>query len=269
MITRLRIKGRILFMNNAVLISLLLSTTVMFLICINFFILVYELFWRNSVRNVLSSYIFLGDAFVALMILGLSSMVCCQVRLGTDRYFLRQSQKKGATATDLFYYFRPRRAFEAMAFCVKYRLLKTVWLVVALFPSVICLAILVYICERGVSSLVALVLSFGDAAFFLSGICFYRNVTASFFLAKYHFIAGDCLSFRQMICVSEESMRKRKSILLRLRLSFSGWFLLCFLLLPIGYVWGYYNQTLAAAADEFINSEHQSSLSAIYKTKKI
>ena len=269
MITRLRIKGRILLANNALLISLLLSTTVMFLVCINFFILVYELFWRNSVRNVLSSRLFLVDAFVALTVLGLSLTVCCQVRLGIDRYFLRQSQKKGATATDLFYYFRPRRAFEAICFCVKFRLLKTVWLVVALFPSAMCLAILAYICERGVSSLVAIVLGLGTAAFLLSGICFYRNITASFFLAKYHFIAGDCLSFRQIISASEEGMRKRKTILLRLRLSFSGWFLLCFLLFPVGYVWGYYNQTLAVAADEFINAGHQSSLSAIYKTKKI
>ena len=140
-----------------------------------------------------------------------------------------------------------------MSFCIKLRLLKAVWLAVALFPFAVCLILLLYAAGGGVSYLVALVLSFGTVAFLLSGIVFYRCVSASFFLAKYHFISGDCLTFRQMISASQESMKKRKRMLLRLRLSFAGWFLLCAFVAPLGYVWGYYNQTLAVAAGEFID----------------
>lgn len=252
MVTRLRLKGRMLLIDNAVLISLLLGTTLMFLVCANFFVLLYELLWRGHVETVLTSYVSFADLLVALVIFILSYTVCCQVKLGTDRYFFRQSRKKGASPKDLFYYFNPRRAFGALLFCVKLRFIRTLWLIVAAFPSAMCLLILLNIAEKGVSALVALALAVGTILFIFSGLCFYRNVTASLFLAKYHFIAGDCISFRQMICASEESMRQRKGTLLRLKLSFVGWFLLCLLILPVGYVWGYYNQTLAVAAGEFI-----------------
>lgn len=254
MVTRLRLKGRILLMDNVILISLLLGTTLMLILCINFFILVYELFLRSRVEALLTSYIFVADAFVALTVLAVSRVILRQVRLGTDRYFFRRSQKKGPSATDIFYYFSPRRAIGAIGFCVRLRLLKLLWLAVAFFPFSICLILLLYAAKGGVSSLVALVLAAGTVAFLLSGIYFYRNITASLFLARYHFISGDCLSFRQMISASQENMKNRRATLLKLKASFIGWFLLCLLIFPVGYVWGYYNQTLAVAANEFIDS---------------
>lgn len=253
MTTRLRLKGRILLMDNVILISLLLATTLMLILCTNFFILVYELFLRNRVENLLFSYTPFADIFISLIILAISYTVYWQVRLGTDRYFFRRSQKKGASVSDIFYYFRPCRVMQAVSFCIKMRLLKLLWLCVALFPFVICLLLLIFAAERGVSSLVAFVLAAGSIAFALSGLYFYRGISASLFLAKYHFISGDCLSFRQLVSASQENMKKRKSTLLKLKASFTGWFLLCLLILPVGYVWGYYNQTLAVAAGEFID----------------
>lgn len=252
MVTRLRLKGRILLTDNVILITLLLSTVLMLLFCVNFFVPIYELFLRSRAEAVLSSYISLVDIGVAFVLFGISCVICLQLRLGTDRYFLRQSQKRGSSVADLFYYLRPRRAASAIAFSLRLGLIRALWLAVAAFPCGICLFLLLSASYRGVSYLVAIVLSAGTAAFFLSGLCFYRSMSDSLFLARYHFISGDCLSFRQMISASQEGMKKKKALLLRLRLSFTGWFLLCLLILPAGYVWGYYNQTLAVAAKEFI-----------------
>lgn len=252
MVTRLRLKGRILLTDNVILISLLLSTTVMLLLCINFFVLVYELFLRSHLEAVLSSYISLADMSVAFLLLAISYTVCLQVKLGADRYFLRLSQKKGSSVVDIFYYFSPRRAVSATVFSLRLGLLRLLWLAVAFFPCGICLFLLLSASYGGVSYLVAVVLAAGTLAFLFSGIYFYRNISASLFLARYHFIRGDCLNFRQMISSSQESMKKRKTTLFRLKMSFIGWFLLCLFILPAGYVWGYYKQTLAVAASEFI-----------------
>lgn len=252
MITRLRLKGRMLLIDNVVLISLLVSTTVMLVLCINFFVLVYELFLRNRVEAVISNYVPLADLFVALVLLSLSSAVRWLIKLGADRYFLRLTQKNGGTAQDVFYYFKPAEITQGLVFSMKLKLLYGVWLVISFFPAVLSFMLLSHCVERGVSFLVAVILTLGTVAFLLSGIFFYRNINASLFLVKYHFLAGDCITFRQMISDSQESMKKRKSLLFRLKFSFIGWFLLCVFIFPIGYVWGYYNQTLAVAAGEFM-----------------
>lgn len=252
MVTRLRLKGRILLTDNVILISLLLSTTVMLLFCINFFIPLYELFFRSRAEAVLSSFISLADIVLGLLLFAVSCVICLQIRLGTDRYFLRQSQKKGSSVADIFYYFHPRRAVGAIVFSLRLGLIRTVWLAVAAFPCTLCLYLLLSASYGGVSYLVAVVLAAGAAAFLLIGLYFYRSISDSLFLAKYHFISGDCLSFRQMISASQEGMKNRKMLLLRLRLSFVGWFLLSIFIIPAGYVWGYYSQTLAVAAKEFI-----------------
>ena len=253
MITRLRLKGRMLLVDNVILISLLLSTAIMLLLCINFLILVYELFLRSSLEEAIASYIALADFSVSFLLLGISLVLCIQVRLGADRYFFRRSQEKGERAEDLFYYFSPRKALSAVILYLKLGVLRLLWLAVALFPFALCLFLFISAAENGVSYLVALVLFFGTLAFFLSGIYFYKGITASLFLVKYHFISGDCLSFRQMVSASQESMKNKRSLLLKLRMSFIGWFALCLLIAPAGYVWGYYNQTLAVAAGEFID----------------
>ncbi|MBR5827280.1 MAG: hypothetical protein IKY78_09385 [Clostridia bacterium] len=252
MVTRLRLKGRILLADNVILISLLMSTTAMLLLCINFLVPVYELFMRSRVEAALSSYTPLADIAVGLLLFAISCVICLQIRLGTDRYFLRQSQKKGSSVADIFYYFHPRRAASAIAFSLRLGFIRAVWLAVSVFPCTLCIFLLLSASYGGVSYLVAVVLAAGTVTFLFSGLCFYRSISDSLFLAKYHFISGDCLSFRQMISASQEGMKNKRTLLLRLRLSFTGWLLLSVFILPAGYVWGYYSQTLAVAANEFI-----------------
>ncbi len=252
MTSKLRIKGRILLVSNVGLMSLVLATALMLTVCINFSVLIYELFLREALEHRFSLYMPVTDMIVSLLLLMLSFSVYWQIRLGADRFFLRRSQKKGAAAGDIFYYFHPLRAFGAFSFCVRLGIIKLACFLVSFMPFGFCIGFLIFVSERGVSALVAAVLACGGVAFFFSGAVFYRSITSSLFLARYHFISGDCLSFKHLISSSQENMKNNRKTLLRLKRSFLGWFLLCLLLFPIGYVWSYYNQTLAVAAAEFI-----------------
>ena len=248
MATKLRIKGRMLLIGNTCLLHLILATGVMLILCVNFSVLTYELFLKKSNSR-------LADFSVSLLLLLLSAAVCWLMHLGTVRFFLRRSQGMGESAADLFRYFNPMRSPGALAFGVGLVAIKIFYFALSIIPFGIIFYILVSALHRGVSALVAAFLAVGCVLLFISSVIFYKSITASLFLCKYHYVCGDCISFRQIITSSFQDMEKRKRLLMRLKGSFGGWFFLSLLILPSGYVWSYYNQTLAVAASEFMGYE--------------
>ena len=125
-------------------------------------------------------------------------------------------------------------------------------LLLAVLPSILCLVLLGSLTYDGVSFVVALFLAVGGAVLLVNGIALYRRFSALLFLCDYIFIKGEYVSFRQLLSVSLTVMKKEARRLFRLRRSFYGWFMLCTLIFPVGYVWNYYRQTLAVAAAKFL-----------------
>lgn len=246
MTAKLRIRGRILLVGNIVLMQLVLATGIMLILCTNFIVLTYELFLKKADNTLL-------DFMLSLLFLMLSTSVYWVMRLGTDRFFLRRSQQKGGSAADLFCYFHPVRAVGALFFGAALLAVKLFCFILSFAPSAGMLYLLLFTAQRGVSSLVAVTLAVGTVLLIIIALSFYKRISASLFLAKYHYICGDCISFRQAVASSFIEMKNRKRLLLRLKMSFRGWFMLCLLILPVGYVWSYYNQTMAVAAVEFMD----------------
>ncbi len=250
--SKLRIKGRILILGNVTLLTLTLATTVLLILCANFSVLIYEMVVAQKLSVYFAEYEKLVNFLVALLFLFFTFSVYSRIKLGTDRFFLRRAQKKGASAKDIFYYFHPMRTVGAVTFSLKMLLLKAFFLFLSLFPFTLSAVMLYILLKNDVSALVALSLLCGCVAFLICGIVFYKKMTSSFFLAKYYFIEGKFISFSHLISSSQEDMKKQRKILLRLRSGFIGWFLLCLLIVPIGYVWSYYNQTMAIAGESFM-----------------
>ena len=253
MSSKLRIKGRILIDGYIFLMILILATVIVVTAFSNLCVFVYEMtvsrggfdFGENSkYANFAVSVIFLLFTF----------MLYSQIKLGTDRFFLRRAQKKGSTAADIFYYFHPFRAVGAFSFSLKMLLLKISLLSFMLIPSILCMAVLLYLLESKVSTLVALTLFVGSVVYLSSALIFYRKITSSLFLAKYYYIQGEYISFSHLIASSQNAMSEKCKELAKIRRGFYGWFILCLTLLPIGYVWSYYNQTMAVAGDSFMNN---------------
>lgn len=250
--SKLRIKGRILILGNVTLLTLALATAVLIILSANFSVLIYEMALAEKVRSDFGEYEKLINLGASLLFLLFSFSVYSRIKLGTDRFFLRRAQKKGASAKDIFYYFHPLRAVGAVSFSLKMLFLKAFFLLISLFPFSLSSVMLYLMLKNNVSALVAFSLLCGCMAFLFSGIVFYKNLISSFFLAKYYFIEGKFISFSHLISSSQEDMKKQRKTLRRLKSGFIGWFLLCLLIVPIGYVWSYYNQTMAIAGESFM-----------------
>lgn len=252
--SKLRIKGRILILGNVTLLTLTLVTAVLIILSANFSVLIYEMAVAEKIRINLGEYEKLINFAVSLFVLLFTFSVYSRIKLGTDRFFLRRALKKGASAKDIFYYFHPLRTVGAVSFSLKILFLKLFFLFISLSPFVLSAVTLWYMLKNNVSVLVAVSLLCGCFAFLFSGIIFYKNIMLSFFLAKYYFIEGKFVSFSHLISSSQEDMKNQRKMLRRLKRGFIGWFLLCILIIPIGYVWSYYNQTLAIAGATFMEN---------------
>ncbi len=244
----IRLRGRRLLIGTVPLFSLTLAVGIMLVFSLSLMPLVYKSALLPKLSQ-LSLPSYTGVA-VSAALLFVTAMSYLAVKTGSDRYMLRRAQGVYASATDIFYYFRPSAFFSLFIFKLRIFLLR-LWVYVLLnIPTLLCAFLLRYLVSSRFSFAVSLVLCCGTAAFFLSGLYFYLRLTASLFLAEYYYIKGEYLSFRHLTGSSQNAMKDRSSELMRLRLSFSGWFLSCIFILPVGYVWGYYRQTLAAFADE-------------------
>ena len=248
----LRLKGRRLMIGNTALMTLFFTVGITLITCINMGVLTYEAYLRESLRSFAGTLITVADILLPMLIILLTRLIWLQVRLGADRYYFRLAEEKGGRPSDIFYYFHPLRAAETALFKLKIAFIKLPVLLLAVLPSILCLVLLSSLSYDGVSSLVALFLAVGGAVLLVNGIALYRRFSALLFLCDYIFIKGEYVSFRQLLSVSLSVMKKEARRLFRLRRSFYGWFMLCTLIFPVGYVWNYYRQTLAVAAAKFL-----------------
>ena len=251
MISRIRLNGRALLIGNTTIMTMLLAVGIMLFICINMAVPGYEIYIRDGIGD--KRLTVFADISASLAVILLCRGVWLQIRLGADRYFFRLADNKGARMSDIFYYFHPLRAFSAFFYKALLSAVKLPFLLVALFPPLLCFFIVNRLSYEGVSSLVALTLVVGCMLLSLNSVLFYRRVSGLLFLSDYIFISGEYLSFRQIFTFSVMTMKAHAKTLIRLKRSFYGWLLLCILILPAGYVWSYYRQTLAVAAAKFLD----------------
>ncbi len=255
MISLFRLKGRALQLDNTLIMTLTFFTGLTLLLSVNFLPVLYE-----SFITVLFSFerdLFYGIvnfSFACIFLLTAFGFYS-SVRLGTKRYLLKKAQKKKPSSRDIFFYFTGKKYFSAFFYSLKASAVRLLLFLFCFSPSLICFLTVKHFSHQGVSALVCLSLTVTALCLLLNGGVFYSLIYSSFFLCDYYFVAGLYVSFLHLISCSQRDMRKKSTLLTRLKLSFTGWFLLCALLLPIPYVWGYYNQSLAVAAAEFMKEK--------------
>ncbi len=254
MTSKLRMKGSMLVSGNAGFLTLTLATATVIVLCANLSVVLYEVTLRQQVHKLFGEYENAVNLILSVFIILFCLSVYSSAKLGTDRFLLRRAQKKGGTAGDIFYYFHPLRAVGAFFFTSKMLFVKLLVTALSFFPFLLCCVLIYNLMKNNVSLLVAYFMAGGCLAFLISGIVFYKEITLSFFLAPYYFIEGRYVSFSHLIASSQKDMQSRKKVLRRLKISFSGWLFLCIFVLPVGYVWSYYKQTMALAAEAFMKN---------------
>ncbi len=251
--SKIRLKGRSLIMGALTLFTLTLAVSVSLGYSVSLLPQIYRSALLPLVKNSGSSYASYINLFVSVTVLFLSFMSFITLKTGSDRYMLKKAQNVRAGTKDIFYYFIPKQFFSLLYVSCRVFLLRLLLFFLVNTPTLLCLLLLLNLGSKAFSAAVSLVLAAGCSAFFISGIYFYNKLSASLFLMPYYFIKGEFVSFRHLLSSSQNAMRGKTQSLLRLKVSFTGWFLSCLLILPCAYVWSYYNQTMAAYAEEIMS----------------
>lgn len=255
MVSLFRLKGRALQIGNFSLLLLTFLTAFAMITAVNLLPLIYIKAVEPEVTLRASHYGKYISAAVAVMIFIFVFCIFNSIRLGIKRYFLKKAQKKNPVAEDIFFYFKVRNFFSCFVYCIRIALIRLFLLSFCLLPCGICFVILQSFSLSGVSALVCTALFITALCLLINGTVFYYSFFSSFFLCDYYYIEGSFVSFSHLIASSQKMMSGRKNVLHRLKLSFSGWFILSLLLIPLPYVWSYYNQSLAVAAAEFMKGK--------------
>ena len=250
-ISMIKLKGRGFLMGNLTVISLLILSLLSLSLCMNLIPgVVFQ--WETDLSEKSRSAIVLT---LSVCIIAFLFAVISALDMGIDRFFLRKAQKKGASTKDFFFYFKPKEVLGMLSFSLRLFLIKFIMGTVCFLPAVLCGALVSSMISSSASLNVSVVLLIAFLCFILNGMYFYSRFSGTLFLAKYYYIKGEYLNFRQLVSSSQYTMKKELKNLRRLKLSFSGWFLLCLFILPSLYVFSYYRQSSAVIAAEFMKTD--------------
>lgn len=251
MLSIIRLKGRKLLIGSTTLFVLTLAVGMMLIFSLSFMPLAYR-----SAIGLFSSYTRSFTPYISLAVsvamLALTLLSYRALRLGSDRYMLKRAQGVHADTRDIFFYFRPAQATSLIGHSTALLIIRLLLFLLVNIPAVLSSLLVYFLARSSASALVLTIIALSSIAFFISALYFYSLLSASLFLVKYYYIKGEYLCLRHLVSSSADAMKGRSRELFLLRLSFTGWFFSCLFIFPIGYVWSYYNQTLAAYGDEIM-----------------
>lgn len=185
-------------------------------------------------------------AAVSLIGIILLLFIASPLRLGSERWFLLAAKGEGPKLRELFHYFNSYGILKSIAAVLYISLRKAAALILFLFPSMCLFGVLYFSFKEGEISLyISYALLVFTLILFLSGICFYFVYTARSF-AYYSIIVSNksikpSFAFEKSLEITKGAYRR----ITMFKLSFLPWFLLCALIFPTFYVWGYYREARA------------------------
>lgn len=249
---KIRLKGRSLLVGAVPLSCLSVSVLIMMTVALSFLPLIYINILQPYLSNKLGDVSVYISLISSVFIVTIIYLLLSSFKVGCDRYMLKKAQNIHADTRDIFYYFKLKSFFKLAFFCVKLSFVKLITLLFLNIPTILCLMLLIYLSSSPSSAAVSFILAVGCITFAINAIVFYSRLSSTLFLVRYYFIMGEYINFRHLLSSSQNAMRGKEKELIKLKRSFVGWLFFCAFIIPIGYVFGYYNQTLAAYASEII-----------------
>ncbi len=252
MASKIRLKGRTLLIGAVPVFCLTLAVCILLIFSLSLMPLAY----RSGALPYVDAYAYEYSKYISLIfslvVVFVTMMSYTAIRTGTDRYMLKKAQGVHADTKDIFFYFAPRKFFSLFMLSFRLFIIRLILFLFCNIPTAICTLLLFTLGRSTFSAAVSAVIAAGCLAFLISSVYYYSRLSSSLFLIRYYYIKGEYLNFRHLLSSSQNAMRSNTKALCRLKLSFAGWLMLCVLVFPIGYVWSYYKQTLAAWANEIM-----------------
>lgn len=206
---------------------------------------------------------------VALSLSVLMSLVTLPLHLGVVRWNYLAAKGESPDVGGVFYYFSSVRLyFRSIWFSVLMGLRLLLWAVLLFGPG---LSLLVFSTEFIMSNsqdylTAATAGILGGSLLLLAGTVLFVLILLRYFLAQYVVVAKNEKSVNHCIHYSWRRMKGFRKSVFVLVLSFIGWFLLSFFVLPIIFVVPYFRVSLATCAKWIMQDKNEpSSLPKTYK----
>lgn len=192
---------------------------------------------------------------LAVIIALVSYFLIFSLSYGIKRYFLKCADGERKAFSNLLYFFKPSKVIDTARFSLCSGIANAAFAVICLTPSAMVLFGTLKMLENNTSLRVTSIAVCCFAAMLVIGLYFYFRVKRMLFLCGYLFAVEKSNSFLECVKISAKKMEKQTSQLFFTRFSFIGWIAACIFVLPIAYVWAYYNQTMAVAAKSIMMGE--------------
>lgn len=192
----------------------------------------------------------------ALLAMTATALLAAPLMAGRMAWFWRQSGRKGRHngAGTLFCAFRPaRRAMRAVGLWLALLIRKLGWGLLFCGPGAVLLGIAWYQLIRGSEALLFFIPCAAGVVFETAGLLFYLLATRRYLLAYYLFDESGKATVSAVIRESARVMDGQMGKAAAFALSFAPWMLSCVFLLPIFYVYPYYQQSRAVFARQALS----------------
>ncbi len=228
-----------------------------FAVCISVFIICGDLSLFVSYAIELSSLKDMLSQEKQVIILTVFSLVgillfialSAPLKLGRERWFMLNAKGKEPKAKELLYYFSKKRYLRSVsAWCFAIAL-KLGCALLFFFPAICLTGVIVYcLISSSTAYPIVLCLIAADIVLVLLGAVFMFIYNGEFLLYYPIIVSTENLSVSQAYSYSKDMTCTSLFKIAAFRLSFAPWWLLCLLIIPTFYSWGYYKQSLSELA---------------------
>lgn len=179
----------------------------------------------------------------------ISALIIPPLKLGLERWFFIKGKGEAVRVRDAFYFFSLSYFLRCQSAFWYATTIKAGVFLFLQFPTFCVFGILYYALSSGsISYMIILSLAVAGVILLLSGLLFYFIYSAQWLMYYYIIVSNDTIkldkAYNHSINMTKNSVHK----ICLFKLSFLPWWLLCALIFPAFYVWGYYKQSLAVLA---------------------
>lgn len=230
----------------------LISTVIIF--CIMPFII--NLIFNMILLKIPDKYSLLCSVTKSILIL-LSGYAACvfysTVSIGEEAWYSGKLMRKKNCYKRFIYWFRPRSSFKAFRLKSALFFLKLFWSLVFLLPSALLFSVIfITAFSGGIETYFFLSLFSGAVILLIIGLVFRFIMIQRYFLARFIMAENPNNKVLQTIRQSKNLLDGQLFTIVKFKLTFLPFYLLCFLVLPIFFVYPHYKQSRSILAKELM-----------------
>ncbi|MDR2646822.1 MAG: DUF975 family protein [Oscillospiraceae bacterium] len=173
-------------------------------------------------------------------------LICAPLRMGREAWYFGGADGKKRTSMRVLFWLIPRNALKATRFLFAVGIRKFLWAVLYLLPGTFLLIGTITQSQSAALDAALFFAAIGCGAVLLAvGFGFYLATVQRYALVPAILAKQPAAKCKNALRLSAARMEGNCAKMLRFRAGFIPWFLLCFFVVPAGYVLPYYTQSCA------------------------